>query len=111
MDITEVRTLKEALTKLTELEHSIAVYENLIAHLEEFLNSDVGPAEYEIHVDNCSVPTVPEEVIERAVFSFEKRIKELKRAKKALEELELGKPIEPVVPGAVIKKRPKKITK
>ena len=56
--------LGEALSKRTELQHAIAVYEELICHLSQFLESDIGSPEAVLEVDGCLDKEVSQEVID-----------------------------------------------
>ena len=56
--------LGEALRKRTELQHVIAVYEELTYHLAQFLESDIGPSEAVLEVEDCLEKEVPSEVID-----------------------------------------------
>ena len=56
--------LGEALSKRTELQHAIAVYEELICHLNQFLESDIGSPESVLEVEDCLDKEVSQEVID-----------------------------------------------
>ena len=56
--------LGEALSKRTELQHAVAVYEELICHLNQFLESDIGSPESVLEVDDCLDREVSQEVID-----------------------------------------------
>ena len=90
--------LDEVLSKRTDLQHVEAVYEELIAHLDQFLPLDTGPSESLLEVVGCLAPTVSHEAID----SVQQKLVALK--KEIAGELEKINSLE-VKPSA--KKKPK----
>ena len=58
--------LEEVLAKRTELQHVEAVYEELVAYLDQFLPSDTGPSEAILEVPGCLEPVVSHEAVDEA---------------------------------------------
>lgn len=55
---------QEALEKRVELQHAIAVYEEVLDHLDDFTRSDIRTAGSVLEVDDCPERTVRPSVIE-----------------------------------------------
>lgn len=80
---------KEALEKLAALQHRHAVYEELIAHLEQFLPSDVAGPELMLEVEDCSDATVDFSVIEGVQNKLIADQKDISKEMSALQELKV----------------------
>jgi|TARA_B100000131_G_C17910689_1_gene530213 hypothetical protein len=81
--------LSEALDKRTGLQHEEAVYDELIIFLEQFLPTDMGPAESLLEVEGCLTPMVSHEALDKVQQKLVSLRKEVARELETLNKLEV----------------------
>ena len=80
---------EDALKKRTGLQHRLAVLEELLACLNTFLPTDLGPSEAILEVDDCLEPVVSQEAVEDIVDVVTKEYTKLEKELDGLSKLRI----------------------
>jgi hypothetical protein len=83
-------TFGDAIRERTLIQHQLAIYEELLEHLEQFLPDEVDEELVELPVDDCIVPIVAEESFVSVGMVLEEHLNDLRTKLKALEESTLN---------------------
>ena len=83
--------IQEALKKIVQEQHRIAVYDALLESLERFLPSDTGDPEEVLHVEEkCIDPEVGVDIIESVQDELEKLRSDAAKRSESLNKLEIS---------------------
>ena len=91
----------ELLDKLVGLQHTVAVYEEVISHLQDFLSNDTDDAEYQIEAEDCFVPLVTADVVEAVQHMLEEQQGAIKQEILALKSVQVAAPVADKTPKIV----------
>ena len=82
--------IDQLLETITDLQHKIAVYGDIIEYLEEYLPSDIGDASETLSVNGCLEPVVSCRVLETILGEISDRRAESEKELDTLKSLEVA---------------------